>query len=346
MANSILSPNGLTIKLPDKLRSFEPTHASRYWVVADILHSLNCDDSKVLDIGGKKGLLRLFPGYMPTIIDVEKSDEPNSIQGNALNMPFADEEFDVSISCDVLEHIPKAKREIFIKEALRVSKRYVIISAPFNNQGVTEAEQKANNYYFHLTHKKHQWLQEHIDNGIPEESTTEKVIDKLGYSYVKFRHFSLNVWQQMVSIHFLHAVFGDNKQVELLANNISSAYYKELCSIDFSTNGYRTFYVISKVEKINFALPPDAVYLRKRAEVLRSISDNMISSLEKTSINCRKLTKKLGKFKVQLNQLVAEKTLLTEELEKTNQQMREITSSRSWKMVKILSNPKSKNGSE
>src|SRR3989344_7674596 len=119
MGRLIVDLSGQTIRLPQPLKKHEPTHVSRYWIIAHILSSVAGENVKLLDVGGKKGLLRFF-GLKPTVIDMEESDEPNFVQGNALDMPFGDKSFDVAVSCDVLEHIETSDRRKFIAEMLRV----------------------------------------------------------------------------------------------------------------------------------------------------------------------------------------------------------------------------------
>lgn len=337
MADLILNPSGQTIKPPTKLLSFEPTHASRYWIIAGLLKSIG-SKRKVLDVGGKKGLLGLFPEYSPTIIDLEASDEPNYIQGDALDMPFNDNEFDVSVSCDVLEHIPSDKRDLFIKEMLRVSERYVIICAPFNRDGVADSEKEANDYYYRLTRKKHQWLQEHIDNGLPEESQTESTINQLGYKFVKFHHFSLDVWQSMVKIHMLHAAFGDNAQIKLLAKRLYATYYSDLCNNDFSQIGYRTFYVISKQGSISLSLPSSTVYNNKKAAFQKKISESILDGLEKGAVIQRKLSRASSLQRTEQAKI----DKLNQELAKTQQQLDAILASRSWKLARKIATVKTR----
>ena len=53
------------------------------------------------------------------------------VQGNALNMPFEDDFFDLSFSNAVIEHVGNKDNQIaFIRECIRVSRKYVFITTP------------------------------------------------------------------------------------------------------------------------------------------------------------------------------------------------------------------------
>ncbi len=53
------------------------------------------------------------------------------VQGNALNMPFEDNSFDLVFSSAVLEHVGSFENQCkFINECLRVSKKYVFLTTP------------------------------------------------------------------------------------------------------------------------------------------------------------------------------------------------------------------------
>ncbi|MDR0221761.1 MAG: class I SAM-dependent methyltransferase, partial [Lachnospiraceae bacterium] len=52
-------------------------------------------------------------------------------QGDALNMPFADNTFDLAFSSAVIEHMgSRENQHRFIRECVRVSKKYVFITTP------------------------------------------------------------------------------------------------------------------------------------------------------------------------------------------------------------------------
>lgn len=325
-----LGRTGQFVKFPKKLLEYEPTHASRYWILANILTSLGAHQkAKLLDVGGKKGLLAEFPGFKPTIIDIEASDEPNFVQGDALNMPFKDGEFAFSVSCDVLEHIPGKDRERFLLEMLRVSSKGVIICAPFDNPGNGELEQKMNDYYAHLTGQQHRWLREHIDNGLPSEKEVEKTLKKHGYGFVKFRHFSPQVWESIVGQHLLHAAFGDSEQLSSMVHKMYKVYYDTLCSLDFTPDGYRTFFWISKKSVPQVDLPT-AAETQKARDTFTGANESLMRGLLEDQLTERRAREQVVG---QTKHLKARLSEAEAELQRTRAELQNIKSSKAWRTL-------------
>ncbi|MCL2405614.1 MAG: class I SAM-dependent methyltransferase [Defluviitaleaceae bacterium] len=53
------------------------------------------------------------------------------VQGDARSMPFGDETFDLAFSSAVIEHVgSRANQAAFIRECVRVSKKYIFITTP------------------------------------------------------------------------------------------------------------------------------------------------------------------------------------------------------------------------
>lgn len=54
----------------------------------------------------------------------------NFVQANGLQLPFADQSFDFVYSHAVIEHVGHQKQDLFLSEALRVSKKLVFLTTP------------------------------------------------------------------------------------------------------------------------------------------------------------------------------------------------------------------------
>lgn len=73
-------------------------------------------------------------GYEVTTADFDENVGADKVC-DIRSLPFADNSFDVSMACQVLEHIPFEDFEKGILELKRVSSRYVIISLPRRHTG-------------------------------------------------------------------------------------------------------------------------------------------------------------------------------------------------------------------
>jgi SAM-dependent methyltransferase len=282
-----LEPDGKR-EVSSTLLKYEPAHISRYLITARLIKQItgSIDRPKVLDVGGKKGLLRKF-GIRSTIIDLEESNEKDYVQGDALNMPFEDNAFDVVVSCDVLEHIPAHKRRRFINEMVRVSKSYIIIAAPFNYSGVNKSEVQADLFYKSVAGESHRWLREHIENGLPDPKLIESYLDKEKLTYRSFRHLSLSIWDITTRIHFMESSFGDSKAIKSLAKKAYTTYYKDVCELDFSDTGYRSFYIINKAESFSLELPDTRSRIKAATTYKQYLEDSFLETLKSLAIERR-----------------------------------------------------------
>lgn len=68
----------------------------------------------------------------PAKVDYAQSRGIDMHLGDASALAFPDGQFDVVISCEVLEHLPYGTYEAAIREFSRVSREWIIITVPFN----------------------------------------------------------------------------------------------------------------------------------------------------------------------------------------------------------------------
>ena len=87
----------------------------------------NFRPTSILDCGGK-GLLSLFMREVRvTTANIKSAD----INYSGESLPVLDNSFDLVVSLDTLEHLPRARRMAFIRDVQRVAKKGLIICAPF-----------------------------------------------------------------------------------------------------------------------------------------------------------------------------------------------------------------------
>lgn len=101
-----------------------------------LLSSLPPDAEYILDIGCGPGLMsrRIPPFYKVLCMDIDKTIlspviKPNCI-GDITDIPLADNEADLVMACDVLEHLNEQELKKAVSEIERVSKKYIYIQVP------------------------------------------------------------------------------------------------------------------------------------------------------------------------------------------------------------------------
>ncbi|MHB9052618.1 MAG: class I SAM-dependent methyltransferase [Thermoleophilia bacterium] len=213
---------------------------------------------RVLDLGGRNGKLSLFLDAEDelALLDRREGDEENLIAGDATNMQFGDDSFDVVTSGDVFEHIPPDRRDRFIREALRVSSGLVIVAAPFADGQNEYAERVVNGYYKRLTGTDHEWLAEHIENGLPSAGDLESFFrsERVGYSQCKSNNTDNWMILQSLIFYFVHfTAFQKNDEV---LRSFFRTYNENIASIeDEAADCYRRIYFIAKNGEFDYSFP-------------------------------------------------------------------------------------------
>lgn len=131
---------------------------------------------RVLDVGGFYNdhgtptlpLTRFLPDDDLTVLDVVDCTLPGYVKGDGTALHFHDASFDLVVSADTFEHIPRPQREQFWHELLRVAKHGVILLAPFSTPAVDAAERLLFEYIKVELHAEHGPLKEHLEYGLPE----------------------------------------------------------------------------------------------------------------------------------------------------------------------------------
>ena len=209
----------------------------------------NIIKAKILDVGGRNGKLDLFLDTEDELrlLDIRSGKEKNLLVGDATDMKnFSDGSFDFVVSGDVFEHIPSEKREKFIRECLRVSKEMIILAAPFDEPGVAESEKIANEFFKKIIGTDHEWLREHINNGLPKKEELEDLISQIGYKFSVVKSNNLKNW-----LLFQRAIFfayGFSLKSHLI-KSIYKFYNENILKIENENDDfYRLIYFISKDE--------------------------------------------------------------------------------------------------
>lgn len=162
----------------------------RHKVVITLLDGLPIQN--VLDVGGRTGLLSRFTTYDVTALNV---DDSGDVQYGGRAIPFRDDQFSAVVSIDTLEHLPKGERHGFLRECLRVTRRYLVVAAPFGSPNHVACERTLNELYRRVHGRAHVYLDEHVKYGLPTEAELEELVAGLGG--VRHRVFFAGdyVWQ-------------------------------------------------------------------------------------------------------------------------------------------------------
>jgi hypothetical protein len=228
---------------PDALLRIPFDQYGRYLMVSNTIKELASLKKQkkftILDVGGYNGSLHYFfekDRAAITILDVYDSKDADYVKGTALKMPFKDNFFDYVVSFEVFEHIPRADREQFIKESLRVSKGSVLLTAPFAgaNEEVVDSEKLVNGLWKSIHQKDHQWLHEHIIYKTPKVEELEAILRTQKMPYKKVGNNELLLWNLMQSLTFLTTMYRDSG----VSGDVQEFYNQNLQDIESITDKY------------------------------------------------------------------------------------------------------------
>jgi SAM-dependent methyltransferase len=178
----------------------------RYAQCAAVLACLPGRARTILDVGGVLGGAGghlattgdFFPDERPPLsTDVRASDHPDHRVVAPGRLPFADTSFDVVLCLDVLEHVAVADRRTLLDELARVTRRFVLLAAPFATVGVADADRML----FALIEARHgyahQFLREHLAHGHPDLAGTIAYWESAGARVVVVPNGYLPYWEAM-----------------------------------------------------------------------------------------------------------------------------------------------------
>lgn len=210
----------------------------RYRVVQRIVSLLELPRTgKILDVGGYPGLITSFlTDYDTTVVDLIEADLPHYVRYDGDTLPFPDVSFDLACSCDVLEHVVPMRRPKFLSELSRVSRRYLVITAPFHDERTRLSEEILSEYIERVLHMRHEVLLEHLDNGLPDLAATTKLLESEGWACVTVPSGYLYRWLPMMMVKHQFLSYGDT---EGLHTRFDRLYNLEFGDRDFVSPSYR-----------------------------------------------------------------------------------------------------------
>jgi SAM-dependent methyltransferase len=146
------------------LLAYAPDTRERHAIVGKLAGT----PETVLDAGGVPGLL--VP-YLPRGARVVTAnvEPPADLLVQGVELPVDDGSFDLVTSLDVLEHIVPADRRAFVAELVRAAKDRVVLCCPLGTPQHQAAEAELLEWYEQATGDRHEWLAEHVENGLPTD---------------------------------------------------------------------------------------------------------------------------------------------------------------------------------
>jgi hypothetical protein len=152
-------------------RYFTPIDTlERHLVVGRLLGS----PRTVVDVGGVPGQLAgALPDAAITAVNVQP---PADLLVDPGPLPFRDRSVEAVTSLDTLEHVPPADRGEFVAELLRICADRLVLCCPLGGSEHAAAEREIQEWHVRTVGAPHPWLEEHLQNGLPELADLERWI--------------------------------------------------------------------------------------------------------------------------------------------------------------------------
>ncbi len=184
--------------------------ALRYLPIAEHLEQVGAE--QVLDVGSGGAGLSLYWGRRTIALDRSLPATPQGsrirpILGTATALPFKERSIEIIVSCDMLEHIPRADRPGVLSEMIRVARRQIIVAVPCGAHA-RRAEEDVARIYRRKANEGHLWLQEHLEYGLPEADELESLIRSLALgrgirAHIQVRNnTNLKIWKWLFAQYF------------------------------------------------------------------------------------------------------------------------------------------------
>lgn len=247
-------------------------HYQRYSAVAQVAETarahLDAGRLDLLDVGGfyrTRWAEEILPlvHFLPTdrivAADLIPCHLPGYVMAPGQRLPFADQAFDLVVSCDTLEHVPQARRPEFVEELLRVARHIVILIAPFDHSATRLAERTLADYLASQgTH--HTQLQEHLDNGLPSAEWLRAWLSDKELSSFDIADGYLHRWLWMMLIKHTPGLSLDFQL------DLDRYYNLHYSALDRREPAYRRIFVIAQPAS-QALLPQAAATLQNEANL-------------------------------------------------------------------------------
>lgn len=136
----------------------------------------------VLDAGcGEYGVAAFIDAKHVVGVDILPTDTSvegfEFVHGSILSLPFDEQEFDVAVSVDVLEHLPANLREQAVNQLVRAAKMAVVIAFP-SGPVAREIDESYSRELDSRNEPRPDWLNEHLASDYPVASDIAALIER------------------------------------------------------------------------------------------------------------------------------------------------------------------------
>jgi uncharacterized coiled-coil protein SlyX/SAM-dependent methyltransferase len=240
--------------------------------VAAVQQALGREQLRILDVGGyyqeadetpRLPSQQFLRNHDLTVLDIVPCTLSGYVQGDGTNLTYAENSFDLVISCDTLEHIPTDLRERFIHELVRVARYGVILICPIGDFQVVLAEQILYAYIQAELHATHDQLQEHQDHGLPQLSFILRTFEETQCVCYEYPSGDLHAWLVMMLVKHYLLRFGEVSPE--LRYGLDELYNRSYALAERRAPAYRRLVVAAKenandwLAAVNALLEPTVV---------------------------------------------------------------------------------------
>jgi len=146
---------------------------TRYNPVIEYLHNkYGTGNVSILEVGSGDYSASLYNGYVVDGMDLIKPKNPLAVRKfyneSIVDTNIKDNQYDIVICVDTLEHIPKNQRQIALDKMVQISKKEVLLVYPSGDKA-TKLDSELYTYYQKHIGKHHRWFQEHLEFGLPSD---------------------------------------------------------------------------------------------------------------------------------------------------------------------------------
>jgi len=177
-----------------KILIFVPRAVDGWCRYTDVANEIRKGKYKyILDVGaGGEGISKFLDleNKFICVLDIKNvftfmnKDKINPIIGDGCNLPFKAKTFEIVISVASIEHVPKNRRNNYLKELKRVGKKIILHFPVISNDGLYKG--KLYDIKFQNIHKRlfgfyDQNTSEHIKSGHPTLDEIKKIFPNASY---------------------------------------------------------------------------------------------------------------------------------------------------------------------